>query len=371
LNSIKALAALAVGTTTTFVSMNVGGAKDVSGNNVTAVGSENGLAATSFTQDTTPPELLSFTFSLDTGAMVLSFSETVNGSSFDPTELQLQSAANGTAAGVSALTLTGGTNATSEPSTTVSFVMLKEDLDAVKIIDGFATTESNTFVSASSGMVADMGTHPSPLQAVLIGSGLIASTVTTDSTAPEVVSFTFDLNAGVLNLSMSEPVVDSVNVTSLTLVSAADTAGHTLQSSSSAVLLDGQRLIQITLSALDLNAVKARPSLAVSTTSTVLSLLGSFAVDKNTRPVSSLSLSDSMTPSTFVQDATPPSLVSFALDLRTNKLRLTFSETINISSFFPTGVELRAALGNFSSSLSTYTLTGGAVSNSSTKCRLP
>jgi len=156
LNSIKALAALAVGTTTTFVSMNVGGAKDVSGNNVTAVGSENVLAATSFTQDTTPPELLSFTFSLDTGAMVLSFSETVNGSSFDPTELQLQSAANGTAAGVSALTLTGGTNATSEPSTTVSFVMLKEDLDAVKIIDGFATTQSDTFVSASSRLVEDM-----------------------------------------------------------------------------------------------------------------------------------------------------------------------------------------------------------------------
>ena len=116
LNNIKALAVLAVGTTTTFVSMNVGGAKDVSGNNVTAVGSESGLVSTSFIQDTTRPALLSFTLSIDTGVMVLSFSETVNGSSFDPTELKLQSAANGTAAGVSALTLTGGINATSAKS---------------------------------------------------------------------------------------------------------------------------------------------------------------------------------------------------------------------------------------------------------------
>ena len=320
--------------------MNVGGAKDVSGNNVTAVGSESGLVSTSFIQDTTRPALLSFTLSIDTGAMVLSFSETVNGSSFDPTELKLQSAANGTAAGVSALTLTGGINATSEPSTTVSFVMLKEDLDAVKIIDGFATTESNTFVSASSGMVADMGTIPNPLQAVLIGSGLIASTVTTDSTAPEVVSFTFDLNAGVLNLSMSEPVADSVNVTSLTLVSAADTAGHTLQSSSNAVLLDGQRLIQITLSAVDLNAVKARPSLAVSTTSTVLSLLSSFAADTTGLAVAPLALADGKSASTFVPDTTDPELSSFKLDLSTDQLLLTFSETVNGSSFSVVAITL-------------------------------
>jgi hypothetical protein len=213
--------------------------------------------------------------------------------------------------------------------------MLKADLDAVKLADGFGTLTGNTFVSIASTMVSDMLSNAvsNAVNAIAVGTGLEASDVGTDTTPPNVVSFTFDLNAGVINVSMSEPVEDTVNVTSVTLVSAADPAGYTLQAGSNVTLLDEQRLVQIVLSVNDLNAIKARSTLAVNASTTVLTVDSGFAADKRAAPVVPLYAANNTVASLFVPDTIKPSLVGFSLDLSTDQLTMVFSETVDGSTF--------------------------------------
>jgi uncharacterized cupredoxin-like copper-binding protein len=368
LNAIKASPALAMGFDSAFLYFDQTAVTDSAGNNVTAVLSNAAERASVFVVDTTRPSLVSFSLNMNAGTMSIEFSETVDSSTFNATAVSVQSTADGSSSTTSSLTLTGATSSTAVPSTTVSFELLKADLDSIKVIDSFATALSDTFVSVNHNVISDMASNPAI--AVKATAGVAATNYTADATAPTAVSFGFNLNDGVLVLNMSEPVQDSVDVTALTVVSAADPVGHTLQTGSNVTLLDGQRLVKITLSATDLNAIKARASLATSDSNTVLTLGSSFALDKAGNNAGSVLASANTTPTSFVPDTTQPALVSFALDLRTNTLRLTFSEAVNASSILPTGLALRATQGNATTDFSTYFLTGGVVLNT-TQCPAP
>jgi hypothetical protein len=352
MDSIKALSALAVSNTTTFLVVGSDGVKDVSGNNVTAVVAAAATAVSVFTADTTSPELEYFTLDLDSGLMLASFSETVNGSSFDPSEMTVQSVSNGTEAGTLSHNLQGGWNVSTAASVNVSFVLLKDDADALKAVDGLATDASNTYVSLTSALVSDMSNND--VAAIEIVAGLVSSGLGADGTAPYVVQFTFDLNAGIINISMSEPVADSINVSALAFVSSGDTAGYALTVGSNATLADGQRRVEIAVSTLDLNELKARPSLATSTITTVLQLDGAFCSDKNENAVATLTLGDNKTASVFEDDTEAPTLSSFVLDLSADQLALTFSETVDGSTFNASGLTLVGVSSN-----AQYQLTGG------------
>jgi len=63
---------------------------DVAGQPVTPVITANSLQAADYRNDTTPPTLGQFSFNVDDGTLTLSFSETVNVSSFDPSAVTLQ-----------------------------------------------------------------------------------------------------------------------------------------------------------------------------------------------------------------------------------------------------------------------------------------
>jgi hypothetical protein len=366
LNAIKALPGLAVSIATTHLNMAEHVVTDVSGNNATAVSTGSATAVSQYTPDQTDPHLLSFTLDTDTAVMTLSFSETVKGSSFDPSAIMFQSASNGLAGGVAVYNLTGGSNKTMTPEINISFVLLKEDLDAMKVVDNFATTISNTFVSIRSKMIKDMASTPNPVGSIALGSGLQASRLSLDRTHPVMRAFSIDMNAGLINITVSEPVQPNIDVTKLAIVSAGDATGHKISNASNVTLFEGNRRIEIALSVTDLNRIKARPALAVSAATTVITLSASFALDQAGNRITPVVSGDNKTPASFTEDSTKPRVVSFELDLRTNKLRLVFSETINVTSFRPTGVALLGA-NNASSDALVYTLTGGAVANSS-KC---
>jgi hypothetical protein len=352
INSIKALPSLAVDDNTSFLVMSSDGVKDVTGNNVTAVAASAAAAVSEFTADVTLPELLYFSLDLHNGVMLASFSETINGSSFDPSQITLQSVKNGTSAGALSYKLTGGTNVSSTASVNVSFDLLKEDTDAIKVVDGLATGVNDTFVSATSALVSDMNSNV--LSAIENTAGLASADHTADNVAPHVVQFTFDLNAGVINISMSEPVADSINVTALAFVSSGDTTGYALTSGSNVTLGDGQRFVQIAVSTTDLNEIQARPLLATSEITTVLQLRAAFGKDKTGNEVIALELADNKTAAAFVEDIVAPTLSSFVLDLSANQLALTFSETVDGSGFNATSITL---VGTGSAK---YTLTNGS-----------
>jgi hypothetical protein len=306
--------------------------------------------------------LLAFTLDIDSAMMTLSFSETINGATFDPSQITMQSKSNGGAAGAAVYNLTGGANFTRTRQTNISFVLLKEDLDAIKDINGFATVEADTFVSLSGAMVKDTALRPNEIKAIPIGAGLQASSVTKDSTSPAVLSFTFDLDAGIFNVSVTEPVSSDINVTAFSIFSANGACGHRLSNASTVSFADGHRRIIISLSADDLDAIKARSALGTDAASTVLVISSEFAMDKAGNKIVPVSRTDAKSASAVEADLTRPTLVSFQLDLRTNQLKMIFSEAVNLTSFKPTGVTLLGSKGATAPAL-TYTLTGGTIAN--------
>ena len=86
LNVIKQRTGLAISQGTTFVAVTEYAVNDMAGNRIAAIATSNALAASDFTADSTEPELDSFDIDLAAGRLTLSFSETVNASTFDYAE---------------------------------------------------------------------------------------------------------------------------------------------------------------------------------------------------------------------------------------------------------------------------------------------
>merc|ERR1719238_613647 len=87
--AINSDAHLAYDAYTTFALVTSVLVKDIAGNVLTTLVSGAALAASSYTPDSTGPMLLDFSVDLDTGLLVLSFSELVRADSFDPTGITL------------------------------------------------------------------------------------------------------------------------------------------------------------------------------------------------------------------------------------------------------------------------------------------
>jgi len=361
LNFIKADTGLASTAATTFLAYTEDAAKDVSGNKVVAGVHQvkaDGSGGFLFTKDTTDPELDDFSIDMNTGTVSLTFSESVDTNTFDETAITLQSAQDGTAGTTKKLSpLSTAKSKIIVDSRTLSFVMADADLDVVKYSAGFATEDSNVFISFSAGMIQDMAdTNARSVAAILVGDAKVSKvgSFVADATAPAVDSFTFDLDDGKLVMAMSEPMGTVFDVTKLKLVSSssANAAYHT-PSTATTVARSGAtgKTLTVSFSADDLDFIKALPLLAVSKASTILTITSAFAKDTTGIAVAALANSDNTTPveangsDGYSADESNPSLTGFVLDLRTNTLRLTFDETVKAGQVDLSGIKLLASQG--------------------------
>jgi hypothetical protein len=106
-NVIKALKSLAISDASTFVSLPAEFIKDMYGNMLVPVPSDEAVKVTNFGRDTIAPQLLRFNIDLDKGQMKFVFDETVKGASIQPNELVLRDTSDPTMQTVN-YTLTGG-----------------------------------------------------------------------------------------------------------------------------------------------------------------------------------------------------------------------------------------------------------------------
>ena len=90
LNEIKRRSRLATSDNTTFVSLQEGVATDAAGNRVSEVPSNNATAVSNYTEDSSPPRLMSFNVDLDRGRITFRFSETVDNRTFELSSFTLQ-----------------------------------------------------------------------------------------------------------------------------------------------------------------------------------------------------------------------------------------------------------------------------------------
>ena len=157
---------------------------------------ETGLLAPSqFIGDVTPPELTSFSFALHPGTIDLTFSETVDLTTFDVTSIALQaeSSINESRSGYDSeadgmpLQLTGGTISPTSESTTVSITLTPSDLNSIKHDGTLAISENSTYLAIDSTLVNDMTGNP--IVTIQSENAKKVSSFTGDTASPEFVHF--------------------------------------------------------------------------------------------------------------------------------------------------------------------------------------
>ena len=342
LNTIKALTELATSGEDTFLSFTSTAVQDMVRNYVVPINASQPLKVTNYTADTTRPQLRGFSFDLDAGNLTLTFTETVNVTSLDVTQLTfINTVCSGTNYTLRALPPFPNTSDSFSADWPIIVVQIgHEDLDAIKNLRDLASGRRNTLLYLTNITVWDNAENPvvpfSSCQAPR------ARGFTHDTTRPRLVSFDLDLDDGRLVLTFSETVkiVDTLNVAAITLQSMEQALGGILseytltrsQPFESSSKDDDSRVVPIMLGFRDLNAVKYRYELATFRNDTFISITDATVSDLNDNRVVAIPQSEGLQARIVTPDTTPPILVNFTLNMNSTTLILTFNETVNASS---------------------------------------
>ena len=100
-----------------------------------------------------------------------------------------------------------------------------------------------------------------------------------------------------------------------------------------------EEIIILQLSVYDLNAIKAAPSLLMtSINDTYLSATAQLIEDTTGNAMVPIRSTDGLQACSFAQDADRPYLTAFTLDLNANTIALRFNETVNASTLIPSAI---------------------------------
>ena len=356
--SIKLNRNIATGLFNTYLFVSSGLVTDVNHNNNTM---SNGLAVSRFTPDTTPPELLSFTFDLNLGTLVLNFNDLINASSFNAIAITLQN---------SALAQQGYTltqSSTSSPDgLRIVADLSSDDLNIIKLIPTLCTTISNCFITVTQSVARDLNGQPTV--PIPNGNALSVTQFTDDATNPELISWELNITSEILILTFSETVnASTADPTQLTLQSTSEVNGFTeaVSLTSSTTSSVSSSVIVIYLSSNDLNAIKRYTNLATGLHNSFLSFSAALISDMSGNPVAPVPSSAAQAVVAYTPDIVNPEIVSFSINITSGILSMTFSETVNVSSFNFSGLTLvNGPPMNVNGELlpvSNYTLTGGTL----------
>lgn len=359
LEAIQLNAELAVSLETSYLSVQFNAARDYKNTAVRSIVPQSALPASTYTPDTTPPTITLYTLDIDGGLLLLTFSEAVNLTAFDATQITIQNSANSSLA-TERVELTGGEISPSGPASAVNITLSARDLNDIRIMMQLATNETTTFLAATNTTVSDMA-----------GNGLLeippynakpATQHVPDSTRPSLIDFFLDLNNGLLTLNFSEVVrVGSLNMTVLAFQNSQTPPVAVNVSIAGGVVVTTEEYSDVILLYLSQDVVGALnddPRIALTVANTFLTIRADAVVD--TRGLGSLPISSSFAlAGGFSFDTRPPVLQDFSLDLEQNVLYLTFNELVSSASFDPAGFTLISEPSLMAGS--SYTLTNGSV----------
>ena len=333
LNAIKRIVSLAIDNATTYLSITAQAARDVFDNPVTSIIPENSLIVTEFTRDMTPPLLDSFFLDLDDEKITFSFSETINVTSFNIGQLLLQNGAT-SARTTQSYNLNNGTFQPADTGDVVDLYLSAYDLNQIKLLTSLGTNVSDTYLSFTSGTVLDM--FGNPIGTISRDTAIQAASFAPDLTSPDLVDFCLDMNTGQLMLTFSESVdVNTFDATEFSFQNFRSPADGTLVQYPIVMATPEPTsgvVIKTQLSSTDVNGIKARPTLAVSASTTFLTVSSSGIADLNMKQVEAILFTSALNTTCFEPDSENPSLRSFTFDLGSKYLALTFDETVNHTS---------------------------------------
>ena len=335
LNEIKLATNLATSASNTYIYFPESVVTDMNDNFVIAITVNNTQQVRNFTEDMTSPSLLRFDLDMDAGSVRLYFSESMNSNLVDPTQVILSSS-RFLSNTDSIYQLTSGTVQT-DNSPIINFNITKYDLDRIKLYRNLATSTLNTYIlfninSTINPFAVDMNFNK--VLPITNGSGLPVSTFTADTTPPDIISITLDLNSPQLTVTFTEPIDSftiqinngnvnffnySINIFSppqYTLINGYSNSYDGLAISINISIQDFNQLNFIRTVGFDkYSTFLYFPDLVRDMNGNLITTL--FNGDNDTRPIDS-----------FIPDGNNPWVVSFDLDMNYGFLDITFNEVV-------------------------------------------
>ena len=340
MNEIKRLRNLSTSENDTYISVNAASILDMNNNPLVAIPTTSALQVSNYSADIVPPRLVTFDLIMVNGKppliLEVEFDETVLASSLDPRSIIL---ANSSMLGSTTYKLTGG-EVRNNDSTRVQITLTATDLEAIRQLDSLALlTQANTsYLYIEGDAIQDMAnnnfTGTTLATAVNIRNGTMLQA---DLQPPSLVSYTMDLNHGLLYFQFSEPVDDNTTIPQrFVLLNARGSSGENrfpLTGAARILVSPTSSSVQIVeMTANDLNELKKRTELFVTNQTAYVAIARGAVRDFSENEAVVIEETAALKITRFTQDSSSPRLLSFDVDLVTEIMQLTFSETVNASS---------------------------------------
>ena len=358
LNRLKQIRNLTTNSDSSYLTLMATLADDVNGVDVIAITDGNALKASQFTPDSSRPALSRWTFDLNVGQIVMTFTETVDILRLQPSQITLL-AGQGSS---NSYTLTGFSSLV-PPDADFRFAihLNEQDSNFIKARTTLGTGRDNSFLSFTRNAIQDM--NGNDVFAISASNALQVDTYIPDNANPVLRSFSLDTNTGLLQVIFDETVnASTFNVTALTFVNRA------FQPTVSYMLADSRHsntnsaVIDISLTSRDLNALNAIDSLATSSSDTFITATLYTVRDMNKNPLSEITADSALqiALSGYIRDTTSPFLAEFTLNMSSEQLILTFSETVSVN-VDATQITLQSEISSSIAGAVLVTLRGGSI----------
>ena len=331
-DSIRLLTDLAITDESTYLSLAFGAARDYKNDIVRPIPTASGFPVGLFIPDTTRPEISVYTLDVDTGVLSITFTEPVNLTAFDITQLSIQSASNSSVAGQN-ITLTEGSLTPSEPASAIDITLVTDDINAIKTMMQLAVNDTTTYLTATDRTVSDMVGNP--LREIPSDAGISPRDHIPDTSRPTLETFFLDLNSGMLDLTFSEAVlVPSLMVNAIDIQNRMSSPTVTVEVTGGMVLTTDTYSNVLTVDLNDdvVNALNSDTRIALSNLDTFLTIEANAVRD--TRGLGLVAITrDNALSGTFSVDSTAPQLLGFSLNMEVGTLHLSFNEPVLSETF--------------------------------------
>ncbi|KAI6655299.1 hypothetical protein LOD99_2134 [Oopsacas minuta] len=202
INELKSRPFLANNINDTYVSVTAATIDDVNAINVFAIPPIEAIQSTQVYPDISPPKLESFTLNMDSGIILLTFSEVIHLGTLDITHFSLVPYPYSDS--VFHVPLTGAIVFDFLYKRIFLIELSEIDLNRVKYSTTLATNLHNTYSIISGSLISDV--YENPVSQIFIEDPLIVSVFVPDTTSPNLVLFTLDMDKGTLYLRFDEIV---------------------------------------------------------------------------------------------------------------------------------------------------------------------
>ena len=357
-DALQSLSLVATMVSNTYMSLDPGIVTDRSRNFAQQIPSAEALQVFNYTADTIRPYVTAFLLDFSLNLMSLLFSEPVVVNSFNPVHLTMRSSIDPTSEGI-VYNLTGGTvQTTLYASRFVNFIPTNEDITFLKTSSAIATGDTNSYLSVSTGLVVDTVGLVN-----IMSSGISPNFFFDDYSRPSLISFDLDMNTGLLTLSFDD-VIDGRSLvrSAITLQSARmrqPRESYTLVQLFVQDIFPNAFVVNIGLDFGDLNDVKRIRDLCTHRGNCYITVEGRVARDVSRNLANPIPDGTALAINSFTEDVTPPSFISWTLDMNRGVISLIFDEVVDITTFQTDQLTLQSNAGGGASSQS-VSLTGSS-----------